>query len=665
LRGVLEKATIPTGPIIEDFRPLADSLDWRLGLRYWNRQGSRAFTDTDGVPYVINNDGNHSKDCAEFLFGNMREQESSGNAGGKLFVLELGVGVGLFARLFLDWFQALCSSAGKDYYDRLVYIAADRHEKILQDLCRNGVFAGHPGRYLLRVVDAVAPGLALRDDLAFMNCADRPFDAVFLNYVLDCLPATILEVDATDVKSICTRARVSDEQELQRAGYTVTDLIRMVKSEDPRGADELSTLGGLVRFEYGFFPPPVPFPYQEAAVEFAQNHNLRHLVHNYGAIECLHGLRALLKVKGFILVADYQSNFTSDLQDSDIDGEKIQSMPPNHFSVAGRVRGVSDPERASPGFHSTTQTTNPVPRSDSQSFAEQFHRPQSREGRTEYHEAYQAFAGTRACGINFPLLKHYFRQSGSLSVLHLETEKSGITTIAFHQGVGPAAFRIFRDAWDGVRHNALESSRQIARQHVNVQEYDQAALLYGTLLEETPNNWVLIHEVSRLLCVGMSRNFESLIFARAALRLNPYGSPLLWNNVGDILCSLGRCDQALVAYKRAARIERCNMESRISLARTYAFLNNPSAALRQICEGLVLCREGRDREILLRMQAECLLQADRRHATESMRRRLAPRSFAVDPLSREVAVQEGSGRNVLMEVAPAPRMAEAAPSTLD
>jgi hypothetical protein len=61
--------------------------------------------------------------------------------------------IGLFARYFLDSMQALCRKHGKDYYDRLTYIAADRSERMLQDVLRHGVLSRHPGRYRVRQVD--------------------------------------------------------------------------------------------------------------------------------------------------------------------------------------------------------------------------------------------------------------------------------------------------------------------------------------------------------------------------------------------------------------------------------------------------------------------------------------------------------------------------------
>ena len=113
--------------IIEDFRPLAESLEWDLGQRYLPERGSKSFlSDTSPIPYVINNDGALSQQAAELLFASLVEAEKTGPLEPRIFVLELGIGVGLFARFFLDAFKTLCAKQGKDYYRRLTYVAGDR-----------------------------------------------------------------------------------------------------------------------------------------------------------------------------------------------------------------------------------------------------------------------------------------------------------------------------------------------------------------------------------------------------------------------------------------------------------------------------------------------------------------------------------------------------------
>src|SRR5207249_458297 len=79
----------------------------------------------------------------------------------------------------------------KDYYDRLCYIAADRSRRMLLDVLRHGVLANHPGRCRVRLVDALEPDAALPGDVMFRAHRGRPLRAVFLNYLLDCLPAAV------------------------------------------------------------------------------------------------------------------------------------------------------------------------------------------------------------------------------------------------------------------------------------------------------------------------------------------------------------------------------------------------------------------------------------------------------------------------------------------
>jgi hypothetical protein len=88
-------------PIIQDFVPLADSLEWNLGQEYLRQRGNKAFlSDATPVPFVINNDGTLSRDAAEVFFASLLDAEEKGPLDDELFVLELGVGVGLFAAIF-------------------------------------------------------------------------------------------------------------------------------------------------------------------------------------------------------------------------------------------------------------------------------------------------------------------------------------------------------------------------------------------------------------------------------------------------------------------------------------------------------------------------------------------------------------------------------------
>ena len=199
--------------VIQDFVPLAESMEWQLGQEYLRQRGNKAFlSDSSPVPFVVNNDGTLSRNAAEVFYASLVDAEERGPLEDELFVLELGIGVGLFARYFLDAFRDLCREHDKDYYDRLCYIAADRSERMLRDVCRHGVLANHPGRYRLRLVDAMNPGERLPLDLMFQDNPGKPLRAVFLNYLLDCLPAAVLEIE--EVGPAC---RAGPEQNDEKA----------------------------------------------------------------------------------------------------------------------------------------------------------------------------------------------------------------------------------------------------------------------------------------------------------------------------------------------------------------------------------------------------------------------------------------------------------------
>src|SRR5262249_23697364 len=85
--------------IIQDYCPLADSLEWELGQQYFRERGNKAFIgDTIPVPFLINNDGTLSRNAAEVFFTSCVEAEKAGELEPDIFVLEIGIGVGLFAR---------------------------------------------------------------------------------------------------------------------------------------------------------------------------------------------------------------------------------------------------------------------------------------------------------------------------------------------------------------------------------------------------------------------------------------------------------------------------------------------------------------------------------------------------------------------------------------
>src|SRR5260370_28130342 len=69
--------------VIQDFVPLAESLEWDLGQQYLRERGNKAFiSDSSPIPFVINNDGTLSRNAAEVFFASLVEAEEAGTLDG-------------------------------------------------------------------------------------------------------------------------------------------------------------------------------------------------------------------------------------------------------------------------------------------------------------------------------------------------------------------------------------------------------------------------------------------------------------------------------------------------------------------------------------------------------------------------------------------------------
>lgn len=345
--------------VVQDFVPLAESLEWELGQQYLRERGNKAFiSDASPVPFVINNDGTLSRNAAEVFFTSLVEAEKSAALEDEIFVLELGIGVGLFARYFLDNVRDLCLKHKKDYYDRLCYIAADKSKRMLLDVLRHGVLANHPGRYRVREVDALEPE-KLAGDLMFRGSSATPLRAVFLNYLLDCLPAAVLELDKDEVKQLHVRTCVARIVNLEHhTDMRLEQLRERAKSSDPEAKRELLEVYGLFASEYDYRPvDPNTLPHGEFALDYGRRLTKR-LLHSYGAIQSLEKLLGLVHEQGFILANDYGQTQTT--RDQEIEHQRFSmatfvgvSFPllRAYFGDGGRCQFV-EPSGEERGIHS-------------------------------------------------------------------------------------------------------------------------------------------------------------------------------------------------------------------------------------------------------------------------------------------------------------------------
>lgn len=277
--------------VLEELRPVSESLEWRVAEQYWADVGVLAFARSK-VPYVINNSGWLSLQAARLLFASCEAAPPQG----RWYMLELGAGSGLFARLLLDAFRTACEQERRDYYTRLVYIVTDRSPTTLAQWRELGLFDGHAGHVELRTLDASAPWVV-----------EAPLRAVFCNYVLDVLPANVVRRNAQgQAEQLHVRTHLTrDAQRLRALTHEESsDLHALIERADPTALARLARYVTLFEPETAFLSagadalPGIARALQDTAAG-------ERVLLNYAAISCLERALGRLEPAGFILVNDY------------------------------------------------------------------------------------------------------------------------------------------------------------------------------------------------------------------------------------------------------------------------------------------------------------------------------------------------------------------------
>jgi hypothetical protein len=297
--------------VLQDFQRLEESLDWRLSNLFFQRRGIGSFVSAnDSVPFVINNSGNLSSAAAGLLLASLAETTENTNVRESVFLLELGLGTGLFARYLLDALASRCRNGKENTYDRMCYVATDQSDQMLTDIARKGILSGHPGRFRLAQLDATRVDNDLAQAIAKAKRQTQPFQAIFVNYLLDVLPATVLRVQNGHVSEIYVRTCLARGVDLREHSHLcLEDICLRAASRGIDAQRDLIDLYPLFAIEYEFRPVDVErIPYGRFAVKYANDHGQRFLVHNYGAFRCLEGCLKVLADGGFILINDYPIN---------------------------------------------------------------------------------------------------------------------------------------------------------------------------------------------------------------------------------------------------------------------------------------------------------------------------------------------------------------------
>jgi hypothetical protein len=285
----------PNPRVLQDFRPLHQSLEWVLLRAYYERAGASAFIGGE-VPFGVTSSGQLSEDAAAILFASL---DSAPRALGSIRCLELGPGSGLFAKLLLDDLRRRCREQRRDYYDRITLVLADSSRAMLDAIASGGLLAEHQGRFELLHSDPSRPGQADEDEL----------HAVFLNYVLDSLPASILRRTEDAVEQLCIRTCLA--RGIALADYTTLSLAQLRELADaPEEASmhQLADIYPALVIDVRYDPAvPAELPEADALDGILPERPGETIVHGHAAITCLREVADRLRPGGFVLINDFAS----------------------------------------------------------------------------------------------------------------------------------------------------------------------------------------------------------------------------------------------------------------------------------------------------------------------------------------------------------------------
>ncbi|PYM21055.1 MAG: hypothetical protein DMD81_00590 [Candidatus Rokuibacteriota bacterium] len=116
---------------LDDWAPLRDSIIWRFNRLFWQRLGDWEKATGRGFEHALpsgRSDANHPDAVADAVaefWTLLRELEKRGQLPAEVFAMEIGVGTGGRAALWLDRFQALDEERGTGYYPRVRFLLCD------------------------------------------------------------------------------------------------------------------------------------------------------------------------------------------------------------------------------------------------------------------------------------------------------------------------------------------------------------------------------------------------------------------------------------------------------------------------------------------------------------------------------------------------------------
>ena len=241
----------------------------------------------------------------------------------------------------------------------------------------------------------------------------------------------------------------------------------------------------------------------------------------------------------------------------------------------------------------------------------------------------QRFGGATAAPLDFVCLERHLRARSANVVC--AGEEGPLHTRLVAVALSAETRRIFMERFAPSTPETW-TLPALARQYAEQGLIREALDLFRQGIDRSPRDWRLLGDAARFVSSDLRDPQAGLELARAAVQLNPWYSPVLWNVLGDCLAALDRMDEAHQCYEQGRQLHPACVETHLRLARSWLRFGDPARSLEAVAHGLASDADDMHRHHLLESQQAAIdaLSRERIAQRETAFRRRA-RAVAVDP----------------------------------
>ena len=222
----------------------------------------------------------------------------------------------------------------------------------------------------------------------------------------------------------------------------------------------------------------------------------------------------------------------------------------------------------------------------------------------------QRFGGAAAMPLNFTAIERHLQDLG-VDVVRPENEGLMHTRLLTPGADRRDASRV-RPALQQREHGGGRHGRW-RRPPASEQRqglHQEALAIYRQAIADHPRDWRLIAAAAQF-AAGLGDPASGVDLACAALQLNPWYSPFLWNVLGECLRAAGRDEEAHDCHLEAARVHPGDAETYVHLARSWLALGDAARSLEAVAQGLAADVNAVHRHPLLDAQAAAIERLSR------------------------------------------------------